>query len=124
MEQKKAMLQALIADMRKKMLDGDGDKPLDPGDAVAESAMGEEKEEQNEELQEVLETEEQELAAGKDLDGDGKPGDADLVAAIKKYMSGDNGAAKMKVGPVMGSISTFVARKPEAPTQRKFGGKK
>jgi hypothetical protein len=118
MEQKKAMLQALIASMRKKMLDGEGDTPMEPGEALEESG-----EENKEDLSGVLATEEKELAEGKDLDGDGKPGDAELVAAIKKYMSGDNGGAGMKVGPVFGASSS-VSAKPTASKPNNFKGKK
>lgn len=127
MEQKKAMLEALIANMRKKMLDGKGDEALDPGEAVgkAESEIGEG--ENSDKLEDVLETEQQELSSGEDLDGDGKAGDPELIAAIKKYMSGDNGGAGMKAGPLMGAFgaSSSPRKSDVAPTPtRKFGSKK
>lgn len=125
MEQKKAMLQSLIAAMRKKMMDGEGDEPMEPGAAVDEAKEEESGTESRDDLTEVLQTEERELAEGKDLDGDGKAGDAEFVAAIKKYMSGNTGGAGMKVGPVFGaSSSSYAGPSSQSTPTKKVGGRK
>ena len=104
MDGKKKVLESLIAMMRQKMADGEGDQPLDVADAANEAAG--EASEHHEELGEALQTEEQELASGKDLDGDGKAGDSELAAAIKKYMGSKGGSAMpMKAGGMLGTKS-------------------
>ena len=113
MDGKKKVLESLIQMMRQKMADGEGDQPLDVA-AAANEAAGEASEgsEHKEELGEVLQTEEQELASGKDLDGDGKAGDSELAAAIRKYMGSKGGSAMpMKAGGMLGAkpVATVVS---------------
>lgn len=124
MDGKKRVLESLIQMMRQKMADGEGDEPLDVGEAANEAA-GEANEggeengmESREDLQEALQNEEEELATGKDLDGDGKAGDPSLVAAIKKYMGSKGGSPlPMKAGgmlgmkPAMTSVSISIGKK-------------
>lgn len=116
MDGKKRVLESLIQMMRQKMADGEGDEPLDVGEAANEAAG--EASEQKEELGEVLETEQEEIASGEDLDGDGKAGDPSLVAAIKKYMGSKGGSPlPMKAGgmlgakPAMTSVSISIGKK-------------
>jgi hypothetical protein len=117
MEGKKRVLESLIQMMRQKMANGEGDEPLDVGDAANEAA-GEAGAEHKEELGEILGKEEAELASGQDLDDDGKAGDPELVAAIKKYMGSKGGSPMpMKAGgmlgmkPVATSVSISIGKK-------------
>jgi len=117
MDGKKRVLESLIQMMRQKMADGEGDKPLDVADAATEAA--EEAGEHKEELGEALQTEQEEIATGQDLDGDGKAGDQSLVAAIKKYMGQKPGSPMpMKAGggmlggkPSVTSVSISIGKK-------------
>ncbi len=116
MDGKKKVLESLIQMMRQKMADGEGDEPLDVGEAANEAAG--EASEHKEELGEILGKEEAELASGKDLDDDGKAGDPNLVAAIKKYMGSKGGSPMpMKAGGMLGakpattSVSISIGKK-------------